>query len=96
MHGIIIHSNGLCINNNNTSLYKTADELFRDLGYKKIDEEDYENIEAYRKNEYNIIEFNKNDKGFYKSAKYSTTSDDITMQELQAIIKRCQELRWLS
>lgn len=72
---------------------KTADELFRDLGYKKIDEEDYKNIEVYRKNEYNIIEFNKNDKGFYKSAKYDTTSDDITMQELQAIVKRCKELR---
>lgn len=74
---------------------KTADEMFKELGYKKIrdDDESYKNIEGYKKNKYNIIEFNKNDKGFYKSAKYDTTSDDITMQELQAIVKRCKELR---
>ena len=30
--GTIINSNGLCINNNNTSLEKTSEELFDDLG----------------------------------------------------------------
>ena len=37
IEGTIINSNGLCINNNNTSLEKTADELFEELGYEKYD-----------------------------------------------------------
>ena len=87
----IINSNGLCINNNNTSLEKTADELFEELGYKKI--RNNKDFEVYRKNDYNIIDFERDDKRFYKSARYDTTSDGITMQELQAINKKCKELR---
>lgn len=89
----IINSNGLCINNNNPSLEKKADELFEELGYKKI--RNNKDFEVYRKNDYNIIDFERDDKRVYKSAKYDTTSDGITMKELQAINKKCQELGWI-
>lgn len=70
---------------------KTADELFKELGYEKI--RNNKNFEVYRKNDYNIIDFEIDDKRFYKSAKYDTTSDGITMEELQAINKKVRELR---
>ena len=37
IEGTIINSNGLCINNNNTFLEKTADEMFEELRYEKYD-----------------------------------------------------------
>ena len=70
---------------------KKADELFKELGYEKI--RNNKDFEVYRKNDYNIIDFERDDKRFYKSARYDTTSDGITMQELQAINKKCKELR---
>lgn len=72
---------------------KTADELFKELGYEKIRND--KDFEVYRKNDYNIIDFERNDKRFYKSARYDTTSDGITMKELQAINKKVLELGWL-
>ena len=72
---------------------KTADELFKELGYEKI--RNNKDFEVYRKNDYNIIDFERDDKRVYKSAKYDTTSDGITMKELQAINKKCQELGWI-
>ena len=72
---------------------EAADELFKGLGYEKIRND--KDFEVYRKNDYNIIDFERNDKRVYKSAKYDTTSDGITMKELQAIIKKCQELGWI-
>ena len=70
---------------------ETADKMFEKLGYKKI--RNNKDFEVYRKNDYNIIDFEKNDKRFYKSARYDTTSDGITMKELQAINKKVRELR---
>lgn len=70
---------------------KTADELFKELGYEKI--RNNKDFETYRKNDYNIIDFERDDKRFYKSARYDTTSDGITMKELQAINKKVRELR---
>lgn len=87
----IINSNGLGINNNNTSLEKTADEMFEELGYEKIRND--KDFEVYRKNDYNIIDFERNDKRVYKSARYDTTSDGITVKELQSINKKVMELR---
>ena len=58
---------------------KTAEELFKELGYEKI--RNNKDFEVYRKNDYNIIDFERNDKRVYKSAKYDTTSDGITMEE---------------
>ena len=71
---------------------KSADEMFEELGYKK---DNYTEIEIlYRKDENHIIRFWKkgkriikqNEDGWYMS---------ITMQELQAINKKCKELGWL-
>ena len=70
---------------------KKADELFKELGYEKI--RNNKDFEVYRKNDYNIIDFERDDKRFYKSARYDTTSDGITMEELQAINKKVRELR---
>lgn len=95
IHGTIINSNGLCINNNNTSLEKTADEMFEKLGYKKRNLdiiftrfwEEWENEDLAKtfsfNTEYEIIDItDENEYG-------------ITMQELQAINKKVQELGWI-
>lgn len=85
----------ITINNEEAEKYtiklETADKMFEELGYKKI--RNNKDFEVYRKNDYNIIDFERDDKRFYKSAKYDTTSDGITMKELQAINKKCKELR---
>lgn len=70
---------------------ETADKMFEKLGYDKIRND--KDFEVYRKNDYNIIDFERNDKRVYKSAKYDTTSDGITMQELKAINEKVRELR---
>lgn len=92
IEGTIINSNGLCINNNNTSLEKTADELFEELGYKKQYENEsiYYYIDIDLKDNYIVFET-----GYKSFAKISCYHDagDITMQELQAINKKCMELR---
>lgn len=74
---------------------KTADELFEELGYKKFNKKhDFENIKYY-KNDDNILYFDEKDKSFYKSGEYDSMCDDITMQELQAINKKVEELGWI-
>lgn len=74
---------------------KTADEMFEKLGYKKFNKKhDFENIKYY-KNEDNILYFDETNKSFYKSGLYDDLMyDDITMQELQAINKKVEELGW--
>ena len=85
----------ITINDEETEKYtiklEIADKMFERLGYKKIINN--KDFEVYRKNDYNIIDFERDDKRFYKSARYDTTSDGITMKELQAINKKCKELR---
>jgi hypothetical protein len=39
--------------------------------------------------------FDEKDKSFYKSGEYDSMCDNITMQELKAINKKCEELGWL-
>lgn len=74
---------------------KTADEMFEELGYEKINKKhDFENIKYY-KDDYNIMYFDEKDKSFYKSGEYDSMCDDITMQELQAINKKVEELGWI-
>ena len=71
---------------------KTADEMFNELGYEK-----YENETEiiYRQKE--IV----NDERFFwritfaKIPKICGANHLISMQELQAINKKCQELGWL-
>lgn len=71
---------------------KTADELFKELGYKKI----ITDLEIKYRNNINIGEIR-----FWKPTKAVMKHDEdgrylsIKMQELQAINKKCQELRWV-
>lgn len=74
---------------------KTADEIFEELGYKRFNKKhDFENIKYYKDDD-NILYFDEKDKSFYKSGEYDSMCDDITMQELKVINKKCEELGWL-
>lgn len=72
----------------------SADEIFKDLGYtKQYKSEDvyyYQDIEVQDK----YIVFAMGYKSFAKISYYHDAGD-ITMQELQAIYKKCQELGWI-
>lgn len=76
---------------------KSADEMFKELGYIKSDENNYYDLTdiKYYKNEYNILYFDKSYKTFYKSGEYDSMCEDITMKELKAIYQKCQELGWI-
>ena len=67
---------------------KTADELFEEWGYKKIVGETTEVYKLSRANK--NIYFSKLIKRIKIDGKY----DFLDMEELQAISKRCLELRW--
>lgn len=74
---------------------KTADEMFEELGYEKENNSNYI-CEFYKYGTFNFIDdddiifikFDMKDKDFWKST-------SITMQELQAINKKCEELGWI-
>ena len=76
---------------------KTADKMFEKLGYKKYGALQtcryvrYCNIVNGEK-EYIIFSKNKTVRFQYL---YTHVSKSITMQELQAINKKCQELGWI-
>ena len=72
---------------------KTADEMFKKLGYKKQYEN--ENIYYYMDVDLkdNYIVFETGYKSFTKISCYHDAGD-ITMQELQAINKKVEELGW--
>ena len=87
----------ITINDNNISLEKTADKMFEKLGYKK-----YGGLETCRYVRYcNIINGEKEYIIFSKNKTvrfqylYTQVSKSITMQELQAINKKCKELGWI-
>ena len=76
---------------------KTADELFKELGYEKIDDED-ELIEymspGYKYNcDSKFIRFDKNE--WLVTAFYPNEKAYVDMGELQAINKKVLELGWL-
>ena len=72
---------------------KTADEMFEELGYYK----DFDNTtHEYRKeDDENLFEIDfwladkEVSKNYYREIGY------ITMQELKAINKKCEELEWI-
>lgn len=73
---------------------KTAGEMFKELGYKIQRSEPINEVyyEYYNNNTRDIIQF------WYDKtvSKYNEDEVDyITMQELQAINKKCQELGWI-
>lgn len=77
---------------------KTADELFKELGYKKRQTKYFE--QQYIRQcdivdgelEHIIFTKKKRVKCQYQ---YTDISKGIDMQELQAINKKCQELGWI-
>ena len=77
-----------------SSAEMSADEMFEELGYIKDINDDYE-IEYRRSNIY--INFNRTNKKISKGIEYVYYYGvkQITMQELQAINKKCYELEWL-
>ena len=76
---------------------KTADEMFKQLGYKKYESDD---CIMYMKdlfmltfiisNKRFITEYKQGDYNFPKIRPF-----EISMQELQAIYKKCEELKWI-
>ena len=80
---------------------KTADEMFKKLGYEKQENERY--IFYYQYNgakEKFGYEFTKpmyEEQGEVYPVCYSETDEaiSVTMQELQAINKKCEELGWI-
>lgn len=102
IEGTIINSNGLCIDNNNTFLEKTADEMFEELGYSILDgiENFYTNvlIEGKKQKDISFDDVAKDFITIYLT-KYNeygnleTNQIVLSIKELQAINKKCMELR---
>jgi hypothetical protein len=75
---------------------KSADEMFEELGYEKV-EDIRESIGfVYFKREKHFI-YNEYPKIIFhnKIEKLTIQNDYLTMQELEAINKKCKELGWL-
>ena len=70
----------------------SADKMLEELGYKQ--EPTQLEVLEYYKDDYNVLIFNYKHKGIWKSGAYDGMCDVITMQELKAINKKCQELGW--
>lgn len=73
---------------------KTADEMLKNLGYEKVTDDKYSF--EYRKildDDLFEIDFWKEDKTISKN--YYREIGYITLQELQAINKKCKELGWI-
>lgn len=71
----------------------TADEMFKKLKYEKSFTE-VDNIKYYKDDD-NVIYFVITHRTFHKTGEYDGMCDDITIQELKAINKKCQELGWI-
>ena len=72
-----------------------ADKMFEKLGYEKVYFSNNPFVAtAYEKDNDNVIVF-RNDKTFKKQGKYDSMCDSVTMQELQVINKKCEELGWI-
>lgn len=81
---------------------KTADEMFEELVYEKIDHPKHKYI-VYRSNCGNKTiekitfqkQFHKVEVYFYSKEDYCEMIKPISMQELQAINKKCKEMNWI-
>lgn len=73
---------------------KTAEQMFNDLDYKKSTDDEYIEFKRYTENvDEAIIEFDLALKTVYVS--WFRNPKDITIAELRAINKQCEELNWL-
>ena len=70
-----------------------ADEMFEKLGYKIIIKNG--NYIKYKKDDDNVYYFLNDVREYYKSGEYDGMCGNTTMQELQAINKKWEELGWL-
>lgn len=77
-----------------TDKEKTADEMFENLGYRKVQDDQYW-VDYIRRNE--NITFNLTNKFMEATRKYKDSFMDkrLTIEELQAINKKCKEMNWL-
>lgn len=66
---------------------KTADEMFEELRYE-LHYEDKCSFSLFNREKGRFITF-------IKKTKTLMLSTNITMQELQAIYKKCEELKWI-
>jgi len=74
----------------------SADEMFEALGYEKHDKKrNHSYFLKYYKDNDNVIYFYDEGQSFCKSGGFDSMCDDITMKELQAINKKCEELGWI-
>lgn len=96
---ILTMENGIGIVQFEDNKVMSADEMFEELGYKKLtkkelkekyekDKEYYEMVECYYEGPLYIFIV------FYKDKTFDFVSSK-TMQELKAINKKCEELGWL-
>lgn len=78
---------------------KTADEMFKELGYEKKEEKSYIRYNNFGNIGFGeVIDFDLKNKKFRltnKTCQGNTHFRYGTMQELQAINKKCQELGWI-
>ena len=73
---------------------KTAEQMFNDLDYKKSTDDEYIEFKRYTENvDEALIEFDLALKTVYVS--WFRNPKDITIAELRAINKQCEELNWL-
>lgn len=81
----------------------SADEMFKELRYEKIVEHKFKELDDYDdgvtelilyRDEINGLEISFwNDRTISKTSNYDVSY--LTMQELQAINKKCKELGWI-
>lgn len=90
----------ITINDEEIKKEKTADELFNELGYEKIDSDKLKHIRFIADIDATTRAFIRFHKTYHKIETYIYDSRDkecmikvISMQELQAINKKCKELR---
>ena len=77
-----------------------ADRLFEKQGYDKIDLLDYKHKQKWGEGYKNSkrsqeILFDFNDKSVCANSLLKVESIFLTMQELKAINKKCEELKWI-
>ena len=80
-----------CRSYNREKMLSEADEMFERLGYEKKDERNF--ITYINRSIYSKIIFYKDKKTFYCEDNFGD-SEAVTMAELKAINKKCQELGW--
>lgn len=69
-----------------------SDKMFEELGYEAVDDDKMEYLSNNLTDDY-IISF-WNDKTFSKCNDFGNEAK-INTQELKAIIKKCEELKWI-